>query len=73
MHIIFRKEDALRVIEAKKKFPNKPILCTYMGGLYSKQGGRLLEANGIPDFNDIRKAARAMKALIDRAEVLKKK
>jgi len=67
------KEDALKVIEAKKKFPNKPILCTYMGGLYSKQGGRLLEANGIPDFNDIRKAARAMKALIERTETLKKK
>jgi len=67
------KEDALKVIEAQKKFPEKPILCTYMGGLYSKQGGRLLEANGIPDFNDIRKAAVAMKVLIERAKTLKKK
>jgi acetyl coenzyme A synthetase (ADP forming)-like protein len=67
------KEDALKIIEAKRRFPKKPILCTYMGGLYSKQGGRLLEANGIPDFNDIRKSASGMKALIDRAEVLKKK
>ncbi len=67
------KTDAFKVIEAKKKFPEKPILCTYMGGLYSKQGGRLLEANNIPDFNDIRKVAVAMKALIGRAELLKKK
>ncbi len=67
------KEDALKIIEAKKKFPDKPILCTYMGGLYSKQGGRLLEANGIPDFNDIKKTARGMKALIERERLLKKK
>lgn len=66
------KEDALKVIEAKKRFPEKPILCTYMGGLYSKQGGRLLEANGIPDFNDIRKVAGAMKALIVRGRLLRK-
>jgi acetyltransferase len=66
------KEDALKVIEAKKRFPDKPIICTYMGGLYSKQGGRLLEANEIPDLNDLRKTARAMKALIDRGKLLKK-
>ncbi|MBN2112430.1 CoA-binding protein [Candidatus Woesearchaeota archaeon] len=67
------KEDALRVIQAQKKFPGKPILCTYMGGLYSKQGGRLLEENDIPDFNDLKKAARAMKVLIERGRLLKKK
>lgn len=66
------KEDAIKVIAAKRKHPDKPVLCTYMGGLYSKQGGRLLEANGIPDFNDIRKAAIAMKALIERGKMLKK-
>ena len=62
------KEDALKIIEAKKRFPEKPILCTYMGGLYSKQGGRLLEENSIPDFNDLRKVARAMQALIERGK-----
>lgn len=67
------KEDAMKIIAAKKMFPEKPILCIYMGGRYSKQGGRLLEANGIPDFNDLRKAARAMKALVERGELLKKK
>jgi acyl-CoA synthetase (NDP forming) len=66
------KEDALKVIEAQKKFPKKPILCTYMGGLYSKQGGRLLEEKGIPDFNDLRKAAKAMKVLIERGKLAKK-
>lgn len=63
------KEDAMKVIQAKEKFPEKPIICTYMGGLYSKRGGMILEANGIPDFNDIRKAASAMKALIERGKI----
>lgn len=67
------KEDALRIIEAKKKHPEKPIICTYMGGLYSKQGGRLLEENSIPDFNDLKKAARAMQVLIERGKLVKKK
>jgi acetyltransferase len=66
------RANALKVIEAQKKFPKKPILCTYMGGLYSKQGYRLLEEHGIPDFNDTRKVASAMKALIDRGKLLKK-
>lgn len=67
------KEDAREIIEAAKKFPQKPVICTYMGGLYSKQGGRLLESNNIPDLNDVSKSARTMLALIRRAEYLKKK
>jgi len=67
------KADALKIIEAKRKHPQKPVLCTYMGGLYSKQGGRLLEANNIPDFNDINKVASAMNALIGRGKLLKEK
>jgi len=58
--------DARVIIEARKRFPNKPIVCVYMGGKYSKIGGRLLEANGIPDYNDLKKAAVVMKALIER-------
>jgi acetyl coenzyme A synthetase (ADP forming)-like protein len=65
------KEDAKVIIEAGKRFPGKPIICTYMGGLYSKQGGRILEANNIPDLNDVSKSARAMLALIRRAKYIK--
>ena len=40
-----------------------------MGGKYSKIVGRLLEANGIPDYNDLKKAAVVMKALVERGRI----
>ena len=48
----------------------EPIVCVYMGGRFSKRGILMLEAAGIPDFNDLRKAARAMWALIKRKKML---
>ena len=64
------EEDARMIIEANKKYPDKPIICVYMGGKLSKRGIRLLESNRIPDYNDLKKAALAMRALVDRAEKL---
>ncbi len=66
-------ENAKIIIEAKKKHPEKPIICVYMGGKFSKEGSNLLEQHGIPDYNDLRKAAKAMEALVRRAEFLKRK
>jgi acetyltransferase len=63
------EEDARVIIEAKNKYPDKPIICVYMGGKYSARGARLLEANSIPDYNDLKKAALAMRALIDRGNL----
>ncbi len=65
-------ENARVVCEAKQRFPDKPILCVYMGGRFSKNGMHHLEACGVPDYNDIRKAVLAMKALIKRGEMLQK-
>ncbi|MFH1133179.1 MAG: CoA-binding protein [Nanoarchaeota archaeon] len=59
-------DDAMIVINARKRFPKKPVVCLYMGGIYTREAGRLLEANGIPNMNDPRKAAVAMKALVER-------
>ncbi len=64
-------EDAKVVIKAKKTFPQKPILCTYMGGHFSSGGVKLLEENKIPDFNDPIKAVKSIKALMNRYEWLK--
>ena len=64
-------KDAEIVINMKKKYKDKPIICTYMGGRFSKEGVELLEKHGIPDFNDPKKAATVMKALIDRGKWLK--
>ncbi len=61
-------EDAKVVVAAQKKWPKKPIICVYMGGKFSKAGKNFLELHNIPDYNDPRKAARAMWALVERAK-----
>jgi acetyltransferase len=64
------KADAKIVINAHRKNPCKPIICTYMGGKFSKKGIDLLSAHNIPDFNDPEKAAKAMRILVDRGRYL---
>ena len=67
------EEDANVIIEAHKKYPHKSIVSTYMGGHFIDKGSKMLEENGIPDYNDPKKSVRAMKALIDRYKYLNKK
>ena len=55
-----------------KRYPKKAIVCTYMGGKYSQRSIRLLESHNIPDYNDLKKSAKAMWALIERGKQLKK-
>jgi acetyltransferase len=64
--------DAKIVARARRKFREKPIICTYMGGQFSKSGIRFLEDHGVPDVNDPAKAAACMKVLIDRYAFLKR-
>ncbi|MCL5011329.1 MAG: CoA-binding protein, partial [Candidatus Marsarchaeota archaeon] len=54
--------DAEVVIEAFKKF-KKPIICVFMGGKFSSKAVNTLQNNGIPDFNDVKKAVKAMSLL----------
>jgi len=65
--------DGQIVIGAHKKWPYKPIVCVYMGGRFSKSGIRNLEGHCIPDYNDPRKAAKAMWALIEKGKHIKGK
>ncbi len=58
--------DANIIIELSKKYHQKPIICVYMGGRFSKRSRNILEANQIPNYHDIKKAALAMDALIKR-------
>ena len=64
------EEDANVVVELAKKYPEKPIVCVYMGGRFSKRGRYILEQNKIPNFDDIKKAAKAMWALIERGSII---
>lgn len=63
--------DAKAVIKARKKYPDKPIITSYMGGKFSRKSIKLLEANDVPDFNNPYKSAVAMKALIERGRWLR--
>ncbi|OIO23462.1 hypothetical protein AUJ65_03645 [Candidatus Micrarchaeota archaeon CG1_02_51_15] len=56
-------DDASLLIAARKRHPEKPIVSVFMGGKFSAEAINHLEANNIPDFNDPKKAAKAMAAL----------
>ncbi len=58
------EEDAKVVIRARRKYPQKPIVCVYMGGRFSQTAIDLLENARVPNYNDLKKAALAMKALL---------
>ncbi|MBI2143571.1 acetate--CoA ligase family protein [Candidatus Woesearchaeota archaeon] len=62
--------DAKAVVEAHRQFPGKPVITCFMGGRFSRKGMHYLDNMHIPDFNDIRKAVVAMKALIVRGKLL---
>jgi len=64
------EEDAHVIIELAKKYPEKPIISVYMGGRFSKRGRYLLEQEGIPNFDDVKKAAKAMWSLVERGKQL---
>ncbi len=57
------KKDAEIIIQARRRHPNKPIVCAYLGGRFSKRGMDLLEKHQIPDYSDVHRTVRAMKAL----------
>ena len=58
------QDDAAAIIKMHKKYPDKPIICVYMGGRFTRKSRQMLEEAGIPDYNDLRKAAMAMKCLL---------
>lgn len=54
--------DAEVVVRAFKKF-EKPVICVFMGGKFSSRSVNILQNNNIPDFNDVKKAVKAMALL----------
>ncbi len=62
--------NAKVIVEAHKLFPDKPVVSCFMGGRFSRKGMHYLDNMHIPDFNDIRKAVVAMKALIGRGKLV---
>lgn len=57
-------ENAKFIIEAKNKFKDKAIVCSFVGGKLTKASMDLLEENKIPNYIDPHRAVKAMKFLI---------
>jgi len=57
-------KNAKIIIEARKKYPKKPIVAVFMGGKLTNPAINLLEKNKIPNYSDTIRAALAIKALI---------
>jgi len=58
-------KNAKIIIEARKKYPKKPIITVFMGGKLTNPAVRLLERNKIPNYSDPLRAAHAIKSLIN--------
>lgn len=58
------EKNAKIIIDAKKKFKEKPIVSAFLGGLITEPGVNLLEENYIPNYKDLKGAALAINALI---------
>ena len=57
-------ENAKIIIEMKKLFPEKPIICFFLGGKMSAEAIKILEENHIPNYSEIKRGVIAIKALI---------
>jgi acetyltransferase len=57
-------ENAKIIVEAKKLFPEKPIVCFFLGGKMSEQAVNFLEENHIPNYSDLKRGIIAIKSLI---------
>ncbi len=63
-------ENAKKIIEIKNKFPNKAVICSFVGGHLTQNSIDLLEQNNIPNYTDPKRAVKAMESLI---KICKKK
>ncbi len=65
------EETAKTIITNFKTHPTKPVITVGIGGIFSDKAALLLNAEGIPDFEESGAAAKALTALVKRGEYLK--
>ena len=58
-------KNAKIIIEAKKKFKNKPIITAFLGEKNTREAIEFLEKNKVPNYSDPLRAVEAMRALIE--------
>ncbi len=59
------EKNAKIIIDIKKNWPNKPVLCSFLGGASVKKAISILEKNKVPNYNDLKKMAQAISSLIN--------
>jgi acyl-CoA synthetase (NDP forming) len=52
------------MVEMKKKYPLKPIVCCFLGGPLVSSAVKILEENDIPNYPDVKRAVKSIKSLI---------
>lgn len=57
-------ENAKIIVEIKKKYPQKPIVCCFLGGELVLDAIKLLEENNIPNYPDLKRTVKSIKKLI---------
>lgn len=57
-------ENAKVIVELSKKYPEKLIICFFLGGKMSEQAVKYLEENKIPNYSDLKRGILAIKSLI---------
>ena len=65
-------KPARAVVDVYREGVDKPIIACWMAGEPVKEAIKILEENGIPNFTTPRRAAKAMWALVERGDVLKR-
>lgn len=58
------EKNAKIIAEMKKKYPSKPVICCFLGGPLVSSSVRILEDNDIPNYPDVKRAVKSIKALI---------
>ena len=59
------RRNAEVVVWAKKKWKEKPIVCCFLGGEGIKEGAEVLAKHKIPNYSELKRAAKAMWSLIE--------
>lgn len=58
------EKNAKIVVEMKKKYPDRPIVCCFLGGKMVSPAIKILEENNIPNYPDVKRAVMSAKSLI---------
>ncbi|MFA5169761.1 MAG: CoA-binding protein [Candidatus Paceibacterota bacterium] len=58
------EKNAKIMVEMKKKYPLKPIVCCFLGGPLVSSAVKILEENDIPNYPDVKRAVKSIKSLI---------